>query len=153
MEGTRPILVEVQALTSNASYGTPQRNVTGFDLRRLSMLTAVLEKRVGVPIGASDVFVNVVGGMRIDEPAADMAVLAAVASSKKDRPIPADIVMMGEVGLAGELRSIAGIESRLKEAKRLGFKRAVVPRKGAKKLSGIVQINCSTAAEAFDAIF
>ena len=153
MEGTRPILVEVQALATNASYGTPQRNVTGFDLRRLSMLTAVLEKRIGVPIGASDVFVNVVGGMRLDEPAADMAVIAAVASSKKDRALSADTVLMGEVGLAGELRSIAGIESRLREAKRLGFKRAVVPRKGVKKMSGIVQIKSATASEAFDAIF
>ncbi|MEE2876836.1 MAG: DNA repair protein RadA [Candidatus Neomarinimicrobiota bacterium] len=153
MEGSRPILVEVQALASNASYGTPQRNVTGIDLRRLSMLTAVLEKRVGVPIGTSDVFVNIVGGMRIDEPAADMAVIAAVASSKKDQPVPADVVLMGEVGLAGELRSIAGIENRLKEAKRLGFKRAVVPRKGTKKLSGIAQIKCSTVNEVFEAIF
>ena len=153
MEGTRTILVEVQALVSNASFGTPQRNVTGFDLRRLSMLLAVLEKRLGVIVGTSDVFVNVVGGMRIDEPAADLAVISAVTSSKKDQAVPGDTVLMGEIGLAGELRSIAGMDSRLKEAKRLGFKQAVVPHKGAKKVQGLHQTACRTVSEAFKAIF
>ena len=153
MEGTRPILVEIQALVSNASFGTPQRNVTGFDLRRLSMLLAVLEKRLGVIVGTSDVFVNVVGGMRIDEPAADLAVISAVASSKKDQAVPSDTVLMGEIGLAGELRSIAGMDGRLKEAKRLGFKQAVVPHKGAKKVQGLHLTTCRTVSEAFKAIF
>ena len=153
MEGTRPILVEIQALASNASFGTPQRNVTGFDLRRLSMLLAVLEKRLGVIVGTSDVFVNVVGGMRIDEPAADLAVISAVASSKKDQAVPGDTVLMGEIGLAGELRSIAGMDGRLKEAKRLGFKQAVVPHKGAKKVQGLHLTTCRTVSEVFKAIF
>ena len=153
MEGTRPILVEIQALASNASFGTPQRNVTGFDLRRLSMLLAVLEKRLGVIVGTSDVFVNVVGGMRIDEPAADLAVIVAVASSKKDQAVPSDTVLMGEIGLAGELRSISGMDGRLKEAKRLGFKQAVVPHKGAKKVQGLHLTTCRTVSEAFKAIF
>ena len=117
------------------------------------MLLAVLEKRLGVIVGMSDVFVNVVGGMRIDEPAADLAVISAVASSKKDQAVPSDTVLMGEIGLAGELRSIAGMDGRLKEAKRLGFKQAVIPHKGAKKVQGLHLTTCRTVSEAFKAIF
>lgn len=153
MEGTRPILVEIQALASNASYGTPQRNVTGFDFRRLSMLLAVLDKRIGITVGTSDVFVNVVGGMRIDEPAADLAVIAAVASSLKNVPIPGDTVLLGEIGLAGELRSIGGLQGRLREAKRLGFRRAVVPAKGSGSTKNLRLTPCRTVSEAFEAIF
>ena len=133
MEGSRPILVEVQALVSNANFGTPQRNVTGFDIRRLSMLLAVLEKRLGFLVGTKDVFVNCVGGMRIDEPAADLAVIAAVASSLKDEPLPADGVLIGEIGLAGELRSISHLDKRIQEARQLGFKTVIAPKSSVPK--------------------
>lgn len=127
LEGTRPILVEVQALVSNANYGTPQRNVNGFDAKRLGMLIAVLEKRMGLAMGTKDVFVNLVGGLRVDDPAADLAILCSIASSTMDKPIAENIVLLGEVGLAGEVRSINRLEHRLKEAATLGFKKAVVP--------------------------
>ena len=127
LEGTRPILVEVQALVSNANYGTPQRNVNGFDAKRLGMLIAVLEKRMGLAMGTKDVFVNLVGGLRVDDPAADLSILCSIASSTMDKPIGENIVLLGEVGLAGEVRSINRLEHRLKEAETLGFKKAVVP--------------------------
>jgi len=133
LEGTRPILVEVQALVSNASFGTPQRNVNGFDLRRLSMLIAVLEKRLKIPMGTRDTFVNLVGGLRIDDPAADMSVICAVASSALDKPIANNIVLIGEVGLAGEVRSVSQLEKRLKESESLGFSTAIVPKFGINK--------------------
>jgi len=135
LEGTRPILVEVQALVSNANFGTPQRNVNGFDYRRLSMLLAVLEKRLNIPMGTRDVFVNLVGGMKIDDPAADLAILSAVASSSWDKPVNPDIVLIGEVGLAGEVRSISHVEKRLKEASALGFKKALIPSSSTKQLT------------------
>jgi len=137
LEGTRPILVEVQALVSNASFGTPQRNVNGFDLRRLSMLIAVLEKRLKIPMGTRDTFVNLVGGLKIDDPAADLAVIGAVASSALDKPIGNDIVLIGEVGLAGEVRSVSQLEKRLKEAETLGFTTAIVPKYGMKQTNQI----------------
>ena len=133
LEGTRPILVEVQALVSNASFGTPQRNVNGFDLRRLSMLLAVLEKRIKLPMGTRDTFVNLVGGLRIDDPAADLAVIGAIVSSALDKSIPQDMILIGEVGLAGEVRSVSQLEKRLIESQALGFKSAIVPRFGFKK--------------------
>ncbi len=135
IEGTRPILVEVQALVSNASFGTPQRNVNGFDLRRLSMLLAVLERRLKLPMGTRDTFVNLVGGLRIDDPAADLAVIGAIASSALDKPIPQDMILIGEVGLAGEVRSVSQLEKRLIESQTLGFKSAIVPKFGFKKAS------------------
>ena len=127
LEGTRPILVEVQALVSNANFGTPQRNVNGFDYKRLGMLIAVLEKRLGLAMGTKDVFVNLVGGLRVDDPAADLSIICSVASSTMDKPIGEDVVLLGEVGLAGEVRSINRLEQRLLEAAALGFKKAVVP--------------------------
>ena len=127
LEGTRPILVEVQALVSNANFGTPQRNVNGFDYKRLGMLIAVLEKRLGLAMGIKDVFVNLVGGLRVDDPAADLSIICSVASSTMDKPIGEDVVLLGEVGLAGEVRSINRLEQRLLEAAALGFKKAVVP--------------------------
>ena len=128
LEGTRPILVEVQALVSNANFGTPQRNVNGFDFRRLSMLMAVLEKRMGIVMGTKDVFVNLVGGLRVDDPAADLSILCAAASSAMDKAIDENIVLLGEVGLTGEVRSVSRLEYRLTEAKTLGFKEAIVPK-------------------------
>jgi DNA repair protein RadA/Sms len=127
LEGTRPILVEVQALVSNANFGTPQRNVNGFDYKRLGMLIAVLEKRMELAMGAKDVFVNLVGGLRVDDPAADLSIICSTASSTMDNPIEENIVLLGEVGLAGEVRSISRLEHRLTEAETLGFKEAIVP--------------------------
>ena len=127
LEGTRPILLEVQALVTNASYNTPQRNVTGFDYKRLGMLIAVLEKRMGLAMGTKDIFVNLVGGLKIDDPAADLSIIAAIASSTMDKCIEKDIIFCGEVGLTGEVRSISNISHRLNEASSLGFKRAIVP--------------------------
>ncbi|MEE9166332.1 MAG: DNA repair protein RadA [Candidatus Neomarinimicrobiota bacterium] len=157
VEGSRPILVEVQALVSNASFGTPQRNVTGFDLRRLAMLLAVLEKRLGFPMGTKDVFVNFVGGMRIDEPSADLAVISAVASSFKDRPISPGTALAGEVGLAGELRSVSRMEERIREAKQLQFGRFVGPasslNKVKRKISGISVRGAESVESAFEILF
>jgi DNA repair protein RadA/Sms len=127
VEGTRPVLLEMQALVSQRTYGMPQRTVTGFDLRRLQMLLAVLGRRANIRLSDRDVFVNAVAGARIDEPAADAGVVAALASAARDKPVPDDLVVIGEVGLGGELRTVSRIEQRLAEAARLGFRRAVVP--------------------------
>jgi len=123
MEGTRPMLVEIQALASKAGFGTPQRVATGLDHRRLALLLAVLERRGGLPFGSLDVFVNVTGGVRLVEPSTDLAVLAALVSTVHDRPVPADALFLGEVGLGGEIRPVAGVERRLAEAARQGFRR------------------------------
>jgi DNA repair protein RadA/Sms len=128
LEGTRPILVEVQALVTNSNYGTPQRNVNGFDYKRLGMLIAVLEKRMGLAMGTKDVYVNLVGGLKVDDPAADLAIICSAASSTMDKPIGDNIILCGEVGLAGEIRSINRLEQRLKEASTLGFKKAIIPK-------------------------
>ncbi|HEX7071851.1 MAG TPA: DNA repair protein RadA [Rhodothermales bacterium] len=130
MEGSRPVLVEVQALVTPTSYGTPQRSATGLDYRRLQMLLAVLEKRHGLRLAAHDVFVNVAGGMRLEEPAADLAVAAAVASSFRDVPLDSGTVVLGEIGLGGEVRTVSRLEARLNESARLGFARALVPAAG-----------------------
>jgi DNA repair protein RadA/Sms len=127
LEGTRPLLVEVQALCATASYGAPQRVAHGFDRQRLTLLLAVLERRAGLPFSQQDVFLNVVGGLRIAEPAADCAVVAALISASHDRPLPEHDVFVGELGLAGEVRSVSQLERRLMEASRLGFSRAHVP--------------------------
>lgn len=157
IEGTRPILVEVQALVSNASFGTPQRNVNGFDLRRLSMLLAVLEKRLKLPMGTRDTFVNLVGGLRIDDPAADLAVIGAIASSALDKPIPQDMILIGEVGLAGEVRSVSQLEKRLIESQTLGFKSVIVPKFGFKKvgqtLPNMKYYQVDSVKKVFDIIF
>ena len=128
VEGTRPLLVEVQGLTSPTAFGNPRRTANGVDFNRLLLTLAVLTRRVGLPLGDQDVFVNVVGGLRIEEPAADLAVAVAVASSLKDRPIPADLAFVGEVGLTGELRSVPQLPVRLREAAKLGFRRIIVPK-------------------------
>jgi DNA repair protein RadA/Sms len=127
LEGTRPLLVEVQALCSKAAYGAPQRVTAGFDRQRLALLIAVLEKRAGLALAAHDVFLNAVGGVRLGEPACDAGVVAALASSLLDRPLPPDALFIGEVGLGGELRTPGQLERRLAEAERLGFRRAYVP--------------------------
>lgn len=127
LEGTRPILVEVQALVSDTNYGSPQRNVNGYDHKRLAMLIAVLDKRLGLAFANKDVFVNLVGGLKVDDPAADLSILSAIASSIMNKPIDEDTVLLGEVGLAGEIRSINRLKQRLIEASALGFKKAIVP--------------------------
>ena len=128
VEGVRPLLIEVQALVASAAYGTPQRSSTGFDARRLNMLLAVLEKRVGFKLLQKDVFVNIAGGLRVNDPAIDMAVLAAVLSSNMDIALDEQTCITGEVGLAGEIRPVNRIDQRIREAEKLGFKTIIVPR-------------------------
>jgi DNA repair protein RadA/Sms len=132
-EGTRPILIEIQALVTSPAAGTPRRAANGIDPARLGLLLAVLEKRVGLGVGGQDVFVNVAGGLSLDEPAADLAVAAAVASSWLERPIEAKTVVFGEVGLAGEIRAVPHAEIRLREAAALGFSRCVLPTRNAER--------------------
>jgi len=127
LEGSRPILIEVQALVTSTNYGTPQRNVTGFDYKRLGMLIAVLEKRMGLEMGSKDVFVNLVGGLKVDDPAADLSIICSAASSTMNKYIDQRFVLCGEVGLTGEVRSVNRLDYRLNEAISLGFKSAIVP--------------------------
>ncbi len=129
MEGTRPLLVELQGLTSPTQFGNARRTPNGVDYNRLQMITAVLTRRVGIKLGEQDIFVNVVGGIKIDEPAADLAIAAAVASSMRDLSVRADAVLIGEIGLAGELRLPGQMPARLREAQKLGFKAAIVPKR------------------------
>jgi DNA repair protein RadA/Sms len=136
MEGTRPLLVEVQALSSHTSFSQPRRTTNGIDLNRLLLLAAVLSKRVGMDLSDQDIFVNIVGGLDVDEPAADLGVAVAIASSFRNQPVAADLVLVGEVGLSGELRSVGQLPRRLQEAAKLGFKRAVVPRSALKRGGG-----------------
>ena len=139
LEGMRPLLIEVQALVSSAVYGTPQRSATGFDLRRMNMLLAVLEKRCGFRLGQKDVFLNLAGGFRVEEPAIDLAVVCAILGSNADIPIPIDTAFCGEVGLTGEIRPVPRTEQRIAEAAKLGFQRIFVPQgtKGLPKDPGI----------------
>jgi len=126
IEGMRPFMIEVQALVSSAAYGTPQRSSTGFDLRRLNMLLAVLEKRAGFKLSVKDVFLNITGGIKVDDPAFDMAIIVAILSSDLDFSVPKDICFAGEIGLSGEIRSVQRITQRITEAERLGFKQIYI---------------------------
>jgi len=128
LEGSRPLLVEVQALTAATAYGTPRRTASGIDPNRLALLVAVLGRRAGIGLGSHDVYANLAGGLSLDEPALDLPVALALASSFRDRPIRPGTVATGEVGLLGELRQVSGLDRRLREAARLGFVRAIVPR-------------------------
>lgn len=155
IEGTRPLLLEVQALVAPTSYGVPQRTSTGFDTRRLQMLLAVLEKRAGVRVGQYDVFVNVAGGVRVDEPAVDLGMATSIVSSLRDVPVDSGSVAVGEIGLGGEIRSIGQIEKRIAEASKLGFKRMVLPRMNLKglKLNGDLELKeVDTVEQAIDAL-
>jgi DNA repair protein RadA/Sms len=154
LEGTRPMLLELQALVSRASFGTPRRTVLGADYNRVCLLLAVLEKRAQLPIGNQDVFVNVAGGGRIVEPAADLAVVLAAASSYLERPLPPDVVVLGEVGLTGEVRAVAGLESRLRAAAQLGFRSAVVPKSSAAEVRSVSLSvrGVATVTEALEAL-
>jgi DNA repair protein RadA/Sms len=129
MEGTRPLLVELQGLTSHTAFGNPRRTANGVDFNRLLLLTAVLSRRVGIRLSEQDVFVNVVGGLKVGEPAADLAIASAIASSVRDVPVRAEAVLIGEVGLSGELRMVGQMAARLREAASLGFKTAILPRR------------------------
>ena len=142
IEGSRPILIEVQALVTTTSYGVPQRNTTGFDYRRLSLLLAVLEKRVGMRLGSYDVFVNIAGGVKIDEPAVDLGIATSIASSLRDVPTDSTAAAVGEIGLGGEIRTVGQIEKRVQEAAKLGFKRIIIPQNNVKsvKSNGEIQI-------------
>lgn len=134
IEGVRPFLIETQALVSTAAYGTPQRSATGFDLRRLNMLLAVLEKRVGFKLAAKDVFLNIAGGIKVTDPAIDLSVIAAVLSSNVDTAIERNVAMAGEVGLSGEIRPVTRIAQRIGEAQKLGFARMLIPEANMKGL-------------------
>ncbi len=155
VEGIRPLLIEVQALVSSAAYGTPQRSSTGFDGRRLGMLLAVLEKRVGFKLLQKDVFLNIAGGLRVNDTAIDLAVLAAVLSSNMDMPLPTDICLTGEVGLAGEIRPVSRLDQRIQEAEKLGFSRIVVPagQQYNSKWRKIEVLSVSRVADAFRMLF
>jgi DNA repair protein RadA/Sms len=141
MEGTRAMLVEVQALLSHTSFGVPRRNATGVDYNRVMLLMAVLEKRVGMQLGSSDSYVNVVGGIKLNEPAADLGIIASIASSFRDKEIDEGTIVIGEVGLAGEVRAVNFMEKRINESAKLGFNRCVVPRNNLKMLSGKFEID------------
>ena len=153
LEGTRPILIEVQALAAKAGFGTPQRVAAGFDSRRLSLLLAVLEKRAGLRFGELDVFLNVVGGVRMQEPAGDLAVAAALASSVYDRPTPVDAVFVGELGLGGEIRPVSQLERRIAEATNLGMKRVFVSERSVPKRSHAGVVGVKTVGDLFHKLF
>ena len=157
VEGVRPFLIETQALVSTAAYGTPQRSATGFDLRRLNMLLAVLEKRVSFKLGQKDVFLNIAGGIRVTDPAIDLSVIAAVLSSNVDTAIERSVCMAGEVGLSGEIRPVTRIMQRIQEAAKLGFKRILVPSGNMKGLErsdcGIEVVPVSRVEEALRELF
>lgn len=157
LEGNRPMLIETQALVSSAAYGTPQRSSTGFDLRRLSMLLAVLEKRCGFRLGVKDVFINIAGGIRVEDPGIDLALVCAVLSSNEDLPIPQSVCFSGEVGLTGEIRPVNKIEQRISEAEKLGFERIIISShnlKGINRKSFKIEIISATKVEeVFSLIF
>jgi DNA repair protein RadA/Sms len=154
LEGTRPLLLELQALVAPAAFGTPRRTVLGADYNRVCLLLAVLDKRAGMPVGTQDVFVNVAGGGRAIEPAADLGVVVAAASSYMDRAVHGDVVIAGEVGLTGEVRAVTGLPARLKEAAQLGFREAVVPRSNLADVPRppLETRGVSTVAEALDVL-
>jgi len=156
LEGSRPILVELQALVSSSSFGTPQRTAIGIDHKRIALLIAILEKKVELLLGGQDIFLNVAGGVRLDEPAVDLAAIAALASSHLNRIIDPQLVLFGEVGLTGEVRAVSQPELRVKEAARLGFKRCVLPGGNLKNIdcpSSMQLIGIRHAAEALEQIF
>ncbi|MEO8962076.1 MAG: DNA repair protein RadA [Ginsengibacter sp.] len=158
MEGIRPLLIEVQALVTQSVYGTPQRTNTGFDLRRLQLLLAVLEKRGGFHFGIKDVFINVAGGVKVEDPSMDLAVLSALLSSYEDVPLPVHLCFAGEVGLSGEIRAVNRIEQRIAEAQKLGFEKIIVSKynrayqKGEKKSSEKNKLNLSAGRQEIEVV-
>lgn len=155
MEGTRPLLMEVQALVVPTNYGNPRNTATGVDRHRIALLIAVLNKRVGIDVGDSDVFVNITGGLRVDEPGIDLGVLMAITSNHRDIPVDKRTVVIGEVGLGGEIRPVTHVERRLREAAKLGFKRAIFPeynRKGLEIEEGIELVGVSDVYDSLSAL-
>jgi len=156
VEGSRPILIEVQALVSSSTYGTARRTASGVDQQRLSLLLAVLEKRAGLNLIGDDVFVNIAGGMAVDEPASDLGIVAAIASSVRNRVIPPTTAMFGEVGLAGEVRGITQAPLRIREAAQMGFLRCILPEANidpdARNPEGCELVGVRTIGEALDAV-
>jgi len=152
MEGTRALLVEIQALVTKATFGMPERKVSGVDYNRVCMILAILEKRIGLKLGGQDIFVNIVGGVQVDEPAADLGIAVTIASSFKEKPIPHDTIVIGEVGLGGEVRNVSQIEIRLKEAQKLGFKRAVVPKGNTKGIGKELDIELTEVSYLSEAV-
>jgi DNA repair protein RadA/Sms len=156
MEGTRPILVELQALASSTSFGTPRRTILGLDSNRVALLAAVMEKQLGMHLMGYDIFMNVAGGVRVIEPAVDMAIVSAIASSFLDKPVPDGTVVLGEVGLAGEVRAIGQVDIRLAEVKKMGFKRCLVPDGNLKRIAdidGIEVAGIKTVPAAIERLF
>jgi DNA repair protein RadA/Sms len=152
IEGSRPVLLEVQALVTPSNYGNPQRVATGFDYKRLSILLAVLEKRVKLRLSTANVFLNIAGGLKIFEPAADLAVCCSIASSFKDKAPKEGYVAIGEVGLGGEIRSVSQIEKRIQEAEKLGFTNIIIPKTNYKSVKGKYSINIIPVKNVFDAL-
>ncbi len=154
IEGTRPLLVEIQALSSTTTFSNPRRTSNGIDYNRLLLLTAVLSRRVNIKLHDKDVFTNVIGGLQINEPAADLSVAVAIASSVKDRPVHADMAFVGEVGLSGELRAVSQLDTRLKESAKLGFRRCIIPqstrKRGLQVPDGVEAIGCRSLREALN---
>ncbi len=157
VEGVRPFMIEVQALVSTAAYGTPQRSVTGYDAKRMNMLLAVLEKRVGFKLGQKDVFLNIAGGIKVNDPSLDLAVISAILSSNMDMPIEHSTCFAGEVGLSGEIRPVSRLEQRISEAEKLGMKKMLIPRHNLKGIDTskltLQLIEVSKVEEAFRALF
>lgn len=156
IEGTRPILVELQALISSAGFGTPRRTVLGLDYNRVSLLVAVMEKKLGLNLAGHDIFMNVTGGVKVTEPAVDLGIVSAVASSFLDRPIPEAMIALGEVGLTGEVRGVSHLESRISEIEKMGFTRCIVPKTSLKQMTkknGIELIGISKLAEVIENLF
>jgi DNA repair protein RadA/Sms len=156
MEGSRPILVELQALASATNFGTPRRTILGLDHNRVALLAAVMEKKLGMHLMSHDIFMNVAGGVKVDEPAIDMGIISAIASSFLDRPIPDNHVVLGEVGLTGEVRAISHVETRVGEVKKMGFTKCFVPQTNLKRMTeteGIDVIGIRTVAEAIEELF
>jgi DNA repair protein RadA/Sms len=156
MEGSRPILVELQALASSTSFGTPRRTILGLDPNRVALLAAVMEKQLGMHLMGYDIFMNVAGGVKVIEPAVDMAIVSAIASSFLDKPVPDGTVVLGEVGLTGEVRAIGQVDIRLAEIKKMGFNRCLVPDSNLKRIpdvDGIEIAGIKSVSEAVDALF
>ena len=156
MEGTRPILVELQALVSSTSLGTPRRTILGLDHNRVSLLVAVMEKKLGMHLMGHDVFMNVAGGVRVDEPAVDLGIVCGIASSFLDRPISDGTITMGEVGLTGEVRAIGQVEARVTEARKMGFNRCLIPENNLKRIRAtkdMEMIGIKTVDQAIEVLF
>lgn len=155
MEGRRPLLLEVQALVAPTSFGTPRRTTTGADYQRVNMILAVLERRLGLQVGASDAYVNVAGGVRVDEPAVDLGIAMALVSSHRDRPLARGDMFVGEVGLTGEVRAVTRLSERLREAKKLGFARCFVPaaQTVAETIAGLEVVSVQSVQDAIQKAF